>query len=178
MSIIEARRSFIKYVLHHYTIHDKNTVWLFNLMKDKDQILKHLIFKKTSTLMNQLIIFENFKVHLILTHGIYTDSDVIFHYMLNNSQPIYINILFKDKRYDSLCTQEVMNALDFYVMDEEHLDIHYLDEIINFKEMRKDSVEYQYLIDQINHAIEDTLISKNKERFSALSQLKRSIEEM
>ncbi|WP_414049690.1 YpiB family protein [Macrococcus animalis] len=175
--MIETRSAFIKYLLHQYDIHDKNTVWLLNLIKDKDNILEQLQFKKTTHLSDQLIIFKNFKVHLILSHGIYTDSDVIFHYLLKNEHRLYVNILFSDMKYDTICQQELMHQINFLVMDEHDLRLEYIETKIDLYELLTHQRLFQYIIDQIILAIEDTLITKNESRFAALSQLKKDLEE-
>lgn len=175
-NIIDERRGFIKYLLNQYEIHDKNTVWLLNLIKDKPNILEHIQFKKTTQLKDQLIIFNQFKVHLILSHGIYTDSDVIFHYLLNNEKQLYVNILFSDLKYDIICQQELMYQIDFLVMDENYLNIDYIKMKIDLYEIFTNPKLYTYLIEQINYAIEDTLLTKNQIRFAMLTQLKIDLE--
>lgn len=175
--MIEARSAFIKYLLHQYDIHDKNTVWLLNLIKDKEHILNQLQFKKTTQLNDQLIIFKNFKVHLILSHGIYTDSDVVFHYLLKNEKLLNVNILFSDAKYDAICLQELMHQIDFLVMDENDLRIDYIESKMDLYEVLINQNLYVYLNEQINYAIEDTLVTKNKSRFALLTQLKKDLEE-
>lgn len=175
--IIQARSNFIKYVLTRYDIHDKSTVWLLNLIKDKEEILTHLQFKQTTHLNDQLIIFDNFKIHLILSHGIYTDSDVIFHYLLQNTQLLYVNLLFIDKKYDALCQQELMQRIDLLMMEEEDIQIAVLDYQLDLFEILNQPALSSYLYEQIDNAIEDTLISRNKIRFERLTQLKIDLEE-
>lgn len=176
-NIIDERSGFIKYLLNQYEIHDKNTVWLLNLIKDKTNILEHIQFKKTTQLKDQLIIFNHFKVHLILSHGIYTDSDVIFHYLLNNDKLLYVNILFSDLKYDILCQQELMHQIDFLVMDENDLNVEYFELKMDLYEIFTNQKLYEYLTEQILFAIEDTLLTKNQKRFALLTQLKMDLEE-
>lgn len=176
-NMIDERSGFIKYLLSQYDIHDKNTVWLLNLIKDKQNILEHLQFKKTTHLKDQLIIFNHFKVHLILNHGIYTDSDVIFHYLLNNDKNLYVNVLFSDSKYDILCQLEIMHQIDFLVMDDNDLRIDYIESSIDLYEVFTNQKLYEYLIEQITFAIEDTLLTKNQKRFTVLTQLKKDLEE-
>ncbi|MCE4957065.1 YpiB family protein [Macrococcoides caseolyticum] len=175
--IVEARFAFIKYLLQHYDIYDKNTVWLLNLIKDKNHILSNLQFNKSTHLNHQLIIFENFKVHLILSHGIYTNSDVIFHYLLQNEQRLYVNLMFYDKKYDAMCLQELMHQIDFLMMDEQDLNIDFIESMIDINEILSSRKLFLYLMEQINEAIEATLLTKNETRFIALTAFKKSMEE-
>ncbi|MCU7556755.1 YpiB family protein [Macrococcus capreoli] len=176
VDLIEARRAFLKYLLHYYEIHDKNTVWLLNLMKDKDEILYTLRFKQSTQFNNQLILFNNFKVHLILKHGIYTDSDVIFHYLLSNRDELNIKMMFEDARFKSLCQQEIMHSIDLFTIEAQFITLDYIASKLDLFTLLQNKKLYDYLMNQINMAIENTLIYKQEKRFNLLTQLKKDLE--
>ncbi|WP_414046379.1 YpiB family protein [Macrococcus equi] len=174
-SIIEARSNFVKSLLYRYDIQDKNTVWLLNLIKDKEEILKRLQFRKTTNLSDQLIIFKNFKVHLILKHGIYTDSDVIFHYLLNNGTNLFVNIMFDDFKYEELCQQEIMHLLEFIFIEDEKLNFQYIASQIDIYFIKSQPKLFNHLLQNIDNAIEIALITKNELRFLLLVKLKNDL---
>ncbi|UTG99107.1 YpiB family protein [Macrococcoides canis] len=171
-NIVNDRRNYIRYLLLNHNIDNKNTVWILNLIKDRDDILSFIHIMRADAFINRLIIYPDFKCHLVLAHGIITDAFVIFHYLSSLNHDIYLDVIPHDNKYVEIELKEllsdVVTSLNNFEYREINKKLHYIqhNEIIK-KEVKR----------YIELLIEETLVKKDKDKFNQLTHLLQMIGE-
>lgn len=171
-NIVNDRRNYIRYLLLNHNIDNKNTVWILNLIKDRDDILSFIHIMRADAFINRLIIYPDFKCHLVLAHGIITDAFVIFHYLYSLNHDIYLDVITHDNKYIEIELKEllsyVVTSLNNFEYREIQNKLHYIqhNEII-----KKEVKRYLELL------IEETLVKKDKNKFNQLTHLLQMIGE-
>lgn len=171
-NLINERHQFLKYLLMQHQIDNKNTVWILNLLKDRKDILSNIKFMRHDSLSNRIIIFNDFKIHLALPHGIVTDAFVIFHYLLSLKHTLYLDYLPHNQKYMQIEMKEQLNLLVHSI------DVNQIQVIEqNLYILQKNKNVKQHINRYIDNLIEVTLLNKDKERFNQLMNFKEMLGE-
>ncbi|UBH23476.1 YpiB family protein [Macrococcus armenti] len=171
-NLINERQQFLKYLLMQHQIENKNTVWILNLLKDREDILSKIKFMRHDAMSNRLIIFNDFKIHLVLPHGIVTDAFVIFHYLLSLKHTLYLVYLPHNQKYMQI---EMKEQLDLFVHS---VDVNQIQDIErNLYIIQRNKIVKQHINNYIDNLIEVTLLNKDKERFNQLMNFKQMLGE-
>ncbi|QIH75977.1 hypothetical protein GTN31_06355 [Macrococcoides canis] len=171
-NIVNDRRNYIRYLLLNHNIDKKNTVWILNLIKDRDDILSFIHIMRADTFINRLIIYPDFKCHLILAHGIITDAFVIFHYLSSLNHDIYLDVIPHDNKYVEIELKELLSYVVTSLNNFEYREIQNKLHYIQHNEIIKKEVK-RY----IELLIEETLVKKDKDKFNQLTHLLQMIGE-
>lgn len=171
-NIVDDRRNYIRYLLLNHNIDNKNTVWILNLLKDRDDILSYIHIMRADAFINRLIIYPDFKCHLVLAHGIVTDAFVIFHYLLSLDHNIYLDVFPHDNKYLEI---EIKEQLRFFVASLDNSEYSQIKEKLHYIQ-HNETVEKE-IKQYIEQLIEETLLNKDKYTFNQLIQLLHMIGE-
>ncbi|MDJ1111831.1 MULTISPECIES: YpiB family protein [Macrococcus] len=171
-NIVDDRRNYIRYLLLNHNIDNKNTVWILNLLKDRDDILSYIHIMRADAFINRLIIYPDFKCHLVLAHGIITDAFVIFHYLSSLNHDIYLDVILHDNKYVEIEIKELLSYVVISLNNFEYKEIKNKLHYIQHNEIIKKEVK-RY----IEPLIEETLVNKDKDKFNQLTHLLQMIGE-
>lgn len=171
-NIINDRKNYLRHLLNNYNIENKNLVWILNLIKDREDILTYINIMRTDVFINRLIIYPDFKCHLVLAHVIVTDAFVIFHYLLSLDHDIYLDVFPHDNKYLEI---EIKEQLRFFVASLDNFEYSQIKEKLHYIQ-HNETIEKE-IKQYIEQLIEETLLNKDKYTFNQLIQLLHMIGE-
>ncbi|WP_133429075.1 YpiB family protein [Macrococcus hajekii] len=117
--LIEQRRGILKYILYHYDIDNKETVWILNYLKDHSA-LQYCRFTSAVTTTKGITLTDNFKLLFKYDDLILTEADVIFNVLNEIDEPFYFYTTFNDARIQSMREYEwLLNQMDRRALPDE-----------------------------------------------------------
>ncbi|WP_165981019.1 YpiB family protein [Macrococcus lamae] len=111
VDIVGKRQGFLKYLLFHHTIEQKEVVWVLNFLKDHE-VLEHFTFSNPPAEINEGITLT--RSHQLLFHykdRIITQADVIFHLLNQVEGNYYFYIAFNEPKFSELERYEKIRKL-------------------------------------------------------------------
>ncbi|TDM04269.1 YpiB family protein [Macrococcus carouselicus] len=95
--LLEERRGILKYILYHYAIDNKETVWVLNYLKDHPH-LGYCRFTTPHLLQKGITLTDRFRLLFKYDDMIVTEADVIFNLLNEIDEPFYFYTTFTDRK--------------------------------------------------------------------------------
>lgn len=157
------RSGYLKYLLFHYQIDKKETVWLLNYLKDHDQLTRFRFLPPDQRLTDGMTLTKNFQLFFHYKGMILTEADVIFQLVKQLDGEYYFYLSFDEPKLKTLQFNERMNQL--------------LNERVDIEPGQFSVLEKEELQSIIENRLDVALLTNNKPDFLYYSHLMKQLKD-
>lgn len=154
--LVNRRIGLIKYILYHYQIDNKETVWILNYLKDH-YVIKHIRLMPPNDLTIGLTLTSKYNLFMEHESLILSQADVIFN-LIDDIKEGYFHILIEDDKIKKMMVLEQF----VYSMDQRKVP-----------NVSLDSPDYEMMFDYVEDKIEISLLLNDKEHFEFYTTILR-----